>query len=421
LKKAFKMSDQRTLDGLPSEFIEALEKGRAIDEELREIIKERETLNEKELVLLELKAGVKQRAGGCNPRPETPGKAGEDKGAYPMSEKKDKPDSPGRQVLKPSVNSFQLSLFYYDTKERYSNFIELYNEIPKYVYDAPRNQKHLDSIKRKFVVDGKKYSVVLHPARVVVQEGKGKDRQLVTKELFIGTREDLVEDAVNKVAIDNKSLFTISSETRAGFLMEQIYDELKNTGHTYDRNEIKEAFSVLRGASMIIECEDGGRWEYSTYPELLLSSGKNQKGFVQMHPLASEALRLGRYRQTDYKFLMSLKGRYTRRIGKLLDSKFLWAEVAGKPFTLHLRNFLEKNGFKIYGRLSDNAKLFRQNLKELVGSQLISRYTETPTKKGKQIVDYEFNLFAGARLVHSMKRSGGIKNEIQAQIGKGKT
>jgi len=418
------MSKQRPLTDLPPEIVQALEEGRAIDEELTKIVQEREKLDQKENTLLAAKSQIVKKAGRGNARPETPGLAGEDTGGSPMSSSKNKGKAPSQQArCAPSPQ--QLSLFAFEVEEKYSQFIELYNEIPKYVYDAPRDQQHLDSIKRTFTVDGVRYKVVLHPARVEVTEGTKDEKTVVTKELFIGAREDLIEDALLKVALDNNSFFTFGCDTRVAFVLEQIYQELKATGHTFSRNEIKEALSVLRGASMIIDSEEGGHWEYSTYPELVMSdANQGRMGFVQLHPLASESIRVGHYRRSAYALLMSLPGRYTRRIGKILDSKFTWAELGkhgNKPYTIHLVHFLGKYGFKFYARLSDNAKSFKAGLEILKKKGIVRDYVVNATKVKGKTVDYTYDIEPGHLLVANVHLANSIRRDRMLEKSKTET
>ena len=409
------MSHQRTLKGLPPEIVKALEEGRALDAELRRIVMEREKLDEKEMALLEQKAQLKQRAERGNARPVDPGSAGQDTGDSPMSKKQDK-SGPGRRQAAPVP--FQLSLFYFEVKEQYSNVVQLYNEIPKYVCDAPRDQKHLESIEREFKVDGTSYRVVLHPARIKINDEAGKMKG--TKELFIGTREELVEDAITKIAIAKRRLYTLADTTRVKITIHEIQIELKRTNHQYSYEEIKEAIQILGGARMVIE-EIGGEgiWSVSTYPEYMLSSDSSEPfGFVQFHPLLSEGIKRGLYSQFDYDLAMELPGRYARRLYKLLAAKFKWAHPTREPYVVNLAAFLSRHGFKQYDRITDNAKLFRQALEALKASKVVIAWKEKSKKKGRKTVDFEYSLRPTPEFASATRRSQGIAKEIKEKLEK---
>ena len=315
------------------------------------------------------------------------------------------------------ITETQLGLFSFDVPEHYSNVVQLYHEIPKYVCDAPRDQKYLDSLSREFVVDKVKYRVVLHPARLEV---KGEDGQKITKEFFVGIREELVEDAITKIAIDKQRLFILLDTTRISFTIRDVQNELKRTNHLYSYEEIKEAIQVLAGARMVIEEVGGeGQWGTSTYPEFMLSTdSKTGEGFVQLHPLMAEGIKRGLYSQYDYSLAMALPGRYSRRLYKLLAAKFTWARATGDPFTLHLVAFLERHGFKVYERITDNAKQFRQCLEALKAAKILMSWEEEPKKKGRKIVDFKYSFRPTPEFSIAMRRAQGIKNEIAGKLAK---
>ncbi|MFH1913924.1 MAG: RepB family plasmid replication initiator protein [Pseudomonadota bacterium] len=314
---------------------------------------------------------------------------------------------------------YQLSLFYYDVTERYSNVVHLYHEIPKYVCGAPRDQVHLDSIERIFKVDEVEYRVVLHPARIKVPDKNGV--MVGTKELFIGSREELVEDAILKIAIEKRRLYSMAkaNTTQVRVTVYEIQCELKKTNHLYSYDEIKEAIQVLGNAKMIIE-EVGGeaKWGSSTYPEFMLSTdSRQQPGFVQLHPLMAEGIKRGQFSQYDYTLAMSLPGRYARRLYKVLAAKFTWARTGGEPYTIYLNSFLSKHGFKLYDRITDNAKFFRQSLESLQQARIIAKWVEKkPKRVGRRISDFSYELHAHPAFGLAMKRSQGIKTEIQAKL-----
>ncbi|MBI9095252.1 MAG: hypothetical protein JEY71_10250 [Sphaerochaeta sp.] len=413
------MRQQRPLDGLPPEIVQALEEGRAIDEELRRIVMEREKLDEKEMQLIEQRARTQQRAERANARPITPGQAGEDKGGLPMSKIKNKTSSPARQA-QPAPTSYQLSLFSYDVVEQYSNVALLYGEIPKYVCDAPRDKKHLDSIERDFVVDGTRYRVVLHPARLKVKGGDGSMTNTI--ELFIGGREELVEDAITKIAIDKRRLYTISDTTRIKITIAEIQTELKRMKHTLSYEQIKESIQVLSGARMILEDLSGEAvWSTSTYPEYMLSSeSQDGQGFVQLHPLVAESIKRGFYLQYDYALGMSLTGRYSKRLHKMLSQKFLWANPNREPFVVHLRWFLGNDGFTRFKRFTDNGREFRKGLESLVSKRVLLRWEEVPKKEGRTIVDYTYTLWPTPEFCRGVIRSNSIRKDVRRMLEKEK-
>ena len=93
----------------------------------------------------------------------------------------------------------QLTLFQLLTpgEKAYSNTVELYDFIPKYHWGKQEriNGTLQHSLKREFECRGIRYKVRIDPARV-----EGKDG--VDRDYFPGQREELVEDALRKLAND---------------------------------------------------------------------------------------------------------------------------------------------------------------------------------------------------------------------------
>lgn len=313
--------------------------------------------------------------------------------------------------------SHQLSLFSWDVGENYSNIVELYNEIPKYVHNVSMEESHLESKERSFKVGGKLYKVILHPARIKIQDPE-TGKLAGTKEMFIGTREEFVEDAITKIAIENKCLFELKDTTRVFVTIRQIQEELKRIKRSYSYEEIKEAIQVLGGARIILEDENGDAVAgTSTYPEFQLSTeSKDGRGYVQLHPLVSEYIKVGLYRQIDYELCMRFKSRYARRIFKFLNLRFSGVRYGQPPIDIYLRAFIGRHGFTLYSRLSDNAKQFKVGLRELVNAEVLESWA-VERKKGLN-ADYVFKLIVHSKFSLSMMRANGIKKGVQKKLGK---
>jgi len=331
----------------------------------------------------------------------------------------DKQGAAGNKLPVPSAHlAHQLSLFYYDVGDEYSNMVELYNEIPKYVHDEPTDRNHLESREREFKANGILYKVVLHPARIKIRDSK-TGMMIGTKEMFIGTREEFVEDAITKIAIENKSLFELKDTTRVAVTIGQIQQELKRISHSYSYSEIKEAIQVLGGARIILEDEKGEAVAgTSTYPEFLLSTdAQDGRGYVQLHPLVSQHLKEGLFRQINYELCMGFKSRYARRIYKQLSLRFYGATYRQPPINIYLKSFVNRHGFVVYSKLSDNAKKFRIGLDELKAAKVIESFVEEHKKQGRKIVDYNFRLNVHFRFVRKeLIRANGIRKKVNEKL-----
>jgi hypothetical protein len=327
-------------------------------------------------------------------------------------------DKQGFAGSKPLVSSaHQLSLFYYDVGDEYSNMVELYNEIPKYVHDESTDKRHLESREREFKANGILYKVVLHPARIKIRDPK-TGMMVGTKEMFIGTREEFVEDAITKIAIENKSLFELKDTTRVAVTVGQIQQELKRTSHSYSYSEIKEAIQVLGGARIILEDENGEAVAgTSTYPEFLLSTeSQDGRGYVQLHPMVSKHIKEGLFRQINYELCMGFKSRYARRIFKQLSLRFYGATYRQPSINIYLKSFVNRHGFAVYSKLSDNAKKFRFGLDELIDANVIDSFTEEHKKYGRKIVDYTFRLNVHFTFTRNLRRANGVRKDVTKKL-----
>ena len=117
-----------------------------------------------------------------------------------------------------------------DDDERYSNTIELYDAIPKY-FTNPRamegmrqDGKYLPELERSFRHRNETYRVTIYPARV-------KDHAGQVKEYYPGPREELVEDALRKIACDHMNGVYLDDKAGVQFTLYELKQELKGYGH----------------------------------------------------------------------------------------------------------------------------------------------------------------------------------------------
>lgn len=84
----------------------------------------------------------------------------------------------------------------------YSNTIEFYDFIPKYVCGKVKriDGEFLRELEREFICKGNKYTVTIFPAKIKESNGKSRD-------YFPSRREELVEDALRKIAVEGQSLY----------------------------------------------------------------------------------------------------------------------------------------------------------------------------------------------------------------------
>lgn len=261
----------------------------------------------------------------------------------------------------------------------YSNTIDIYDALPKYVWGRTREIKLKDlktaSITRSSIIGGRKLTVKLKPALI--------DKNGETVLIYPGTREEIVEDALRKIAVSGGGVY-VNNLAGVRFTLYQLRMELKSRGHSLDIPRIKEALLVCKGA--LIECstEDGESFVNSNLFGLVgLTSRADLKDgdsmcFVQFNPLVNDSILKMTYRQFNYKTLMGIPGNaaLSRYIYKRMC--LYWTQASEKnPYTPSLISFLEQSPRGILGSsISVNAKAMRAALDLLIKNSVISRYEE---------------------------------------------
>ena len=102
-------------------------------------------------------------------------------------------------------NSPQMSLFEIiespGKESEYSNTIELYDALPKYVWDTKREQEDLSNavVTRQCTLRGQQFTVKVKPAIIEKDDGR-------SVLIYAGQREEIVEDALRKLAVKGAGL-----------------------------------------------------------------------------------------------------------------------------------------------------------------------------------------------------------------------
>ena len=241
--------------------------------------------------------------------------------------KKNEPES-GTENIK-NFNDYeqsyprQLTLFeYVQPKERnYSNTVELYDFMPKYFWGKSEriNGKFLESLEREFECRGVKYKIEIAPAVI-------KDRDGVKRYYYPSKREELVEDALRRFATAKQGVF-LDDRASVTFSLYQLQEELKRNGHSYSKDQIKDALLICAKTSITVTSEDGSTILISNLFETLglqsredwKGTGKKSKAFVRFNSLVSESIKLGGYRQLDYETAMSYSSVIARQLYKRMS------------------------------------------------------------------------------------------------------
>jgi len=322
----------------------------------------------------------------------------------------------------------QLSLFELieNSESEYSNTIELYDALPKYVWDKPDDLRENSVITRNFKSRGVVYTVKIKPA---VIERRNPAGDMVSVLLNPGSREEIVEESLRKIAINGNS-FESEADKNVGvfFTVSQLCKELARTNHTYSNQEVVEALDVM--SSSLLECSLGtkgkGRDMYRgnfltslalTSRDQYLEDGST-KCFATFHPLVTHGIRTQKFRLYDYSISMGLKSDLARYMYKRMSHYWTQASLEN-PYSIKLVSFLTGSPRGLSPKMKDNMRAMRSALKALVEDKvLLPDWDEKVIKdvNDRRVTqDVAYAMLPHENFVKHMMRANRKHNEIVSQ------
>lgn len=232
-----------------------------------------------------------------------------------------------------------------DERDRLSNTFDLWDSVPRYSVSRQAMDKErkargfLDLLEIDFHYRGTKLQAIIQPARV--REKKNS----ATKDYYPSANEELIEDALRKIAAEQNHGYFDKSNYRSGvvFTLYMLRRELKKRGHTRSYQQIVLSLNILARSTIEIRAEDGKGGEgftVSPYFPGMLAVSKNKladdpqaKWIVQFHPLVTQAIDALTYRQFNYAQMMSHNTQLARWVHKQLSLKFTFASLT-TPFEM---------------------------------------------------------------------------------------
>ena len=223
-------------------------------------------------------------------------------------------------------------------KDRLSNALDLWDSIPRYsvsrrAMEKTRENGILPLLKIDFYYKGMAFKAVIRPARIEEKDG-------TTKDYYPSANEELIEDALRKIAADQKSGFFDKKNYHSGvvFTLYMLREELRRRGHTRSYHEIILSLDILSLSIIDIrtaddkEIKDISRSNYfpsiSAVSRAKLAEDPNSKWLVQFHPLVTQAIDELTYRQFNYAQMMGYRSQLARWLHKQLSMKFTFASIA---------------------------------------------------------------------------------------------
>ena len=299
-----------------------------------------------------------------------------------------------------------------------SNTIELYDFIPKYHWGKVERigGEFLRALEREFECRGQKYKVKIRPASI-------EDKDGMERYYYPSKREELVEDALRKFIAEGQGVF-LDDAAGVTFSLYQLQEELRRNGHSYNKQEIKDALLICARTNITVTSEDGSAVLVSNLFETVglqtreswKGTGQKTRAFVRFNALVSKSIQSRTFRQINYEKVMSYKTVIARQLHKRMSHHYIQASISN-PYHILLSTIIRDLGLTLYDRLRDNLRdvqiaLDEMKLKDVLLSYKIEKVLEN--SKRSKLLNAKFILipnpmFAG-EVTRANKRIAEIKN-----------
>ncbi len=317
-----------------------------------------------------------------------------------------------------SSKPIQLTLFemVLPSEREFSNTVELYDFIPKYHWGKVQriNNKFLDSLEREFECRGVKYKVKIRPASV-------EDRDGAERYYYPSKREELVEDALRKFVAEGQGIF-LDEQAGVTFSLYQLQEELKRNGHSYSKDQIKDALLICARTNMTVTNENGTSVLVSNLFETLglqtredwKDQDNRSRAFVRFNSLVTKSITSRSFRQLNYEKVMSYKNVIARQLHKRMSHHYVQASVAN-PYHFLLSTLIRDFGLTQYAQLRDNLRDVQIALDEMIQKRVLLSYKVEKvleSSKRAKLLDAKFVLLPDPSFTSEIIGA----NKLQAKI-----
>lgn len=308
----------------------------------------------------------------------------------------------------------QLSLFDLEPDEdSYSHSIELYDFMPKYFWGKAKrlDGRFLETLKRKFICKGTKYSLSVTPARIEKKKG--------SKEFYLSKREEQVEDALRKLMTERQSVL-LDGEAGIVFTLYQLQKELTEKGHTYSYDQLKESLEILTRVDIEIESEDKElKFIFSPIETLGIKGqdGETQT-FVRFSPMVTNGIKSGLYRLINYDKVMSYKSVIARQLHKRMSHHFIQASLT-ESYEILLTTIVRDFGLKQHSRMQGNLTEIEKAIDEMKKKYVILNCTVEKIYESKprtKLVDAKFKIQPHFDFISDVKKANARAKKVRGML-----
>ncbi|MCA9194591.1 MAG: hypothetical protein KDB03_22625 [Planctomycetales bacterium] len=310
-------------------------------------------------------------------------------------------DFQGNPVEELITTPDQLALFQDANISNASSTIELYDAMPKCFpsnkeMEALRRRNgghYLETLSRNFLHRGVEYQLIIRPARV-------RDASGVEREYYPTQREDLIEQALRKLATHERNGIFLGGNLAVQFSLSDLSRELERTGHGMSYRSLKQGLEINNATH--ISLIGGGQKPVinSTIFPVFIHANRQQwedspstaKCYVKFHPLVTVSVEELTHRQLDYETMMSFRYVLSYWLFKRLSHLYTFADYT-KPYSIRLTTIVRDSDMVPSSNPSDNLKRVRRTLDEFVERGVLLCYEEEMTRgPNNRIVDVKFSM-----------------------------
>ena len=346
-----------------------------------------------------------------------------------MQKKEDKKYNDFEKSYPKQLEFFSLKNVYSVKKDKYSSTADLYDIMPKYfhgdVEKIRHNGKYIDVLTRNFVYQNQKMILNITPAKLLLANGTSKD-------FLPSIREEIIEDVLRKFAINPNKHEFLDNRLTVKFTLYELWKELRNIGHAYDYNHVKESLLILAKTNVEVITEDksitfsGNMFETfgivnenanDNIEKILDENSDNYNKkiiyFVRFNSLVSKSIENKTWRILNYEQCMSYKKVVSRWLHKRISHMFLTRKVE-IPFNILLSTIIRDSGMANYKELRYALSHIKLCLEEMlkIGSikEYKMEYIYSKERKNK-IEDVKFLIYVSDSFWDDLKLNFYIYNE----------
>jgi len=329
---------------------------------------------------------------------------------------------------------FQSFLTTVDTlKEDLSNAIDLWDNIPRYSISRKKQEKlrlsggFLPISTLEFKYRNHEMKIHIRPARIeVTRNGK---RTGETIEYYPSAREEIIEHALRKLAVEKEVGFFDSRNLRSGchFTLYQLRKHLMDVGHSLRYDEVIEGLTILSLSSLEIEGISGNHeitYTHVNYLSLLARvrskdrvTDTNARWLVQFHPLITANIQTITYRQFNYKRLMNCRTQLSRWLITQLVLKYTQASML-TSFDIRYSTIERDSGLLgNYNRNRDAVAALHAALEEIKSLGILNDYKKSEQRgiRGK-LEDIVYTLHPSSVFVYEQKAANRRRINGQEKV-----